>query len=126
MAMRFRALLAVIVLVNAASPTTSRPYPEQRLRTTDWERYEDEAVGLFREYLRIDTSNPPGNELAAAEFFHRLFVEEGIPNTIYRYAPGRANISAVLKGDGSLRPLVLLNHLDGVRAESKNWRVPPF
>ncbi|MGH9649671.1 MAG: M20/M25/M40 family metallo-hydrolase, partial [Terriglobales bacterium] len=81
---------------------------------------------LFQEYLRIDTSNPPGNELAAAEFFHRIFDQAGIPNTIYSYAPGRANLYAVLKGDGSLRPLVLLNHTDVVTAEPKNWRRPPF
>jgi acetylornithine deacetylase/succinyl-diaminopimelate desuccinylase-like protein len=91
-----------------------------------WERYQDEAVKLMQEYLRIDTSNPPGNELAAAEFFHRLFDEAGIPNTVYESAPGRANLYAVIKGDGSLRPLVLLNHMDVVTAESRNWKVPPF
>jgi acetylornithine deacetylase/succinyl-diaminopimelate desuccinylase-like protein len=93
---------------------------------SDWERYQDETVKLMQEYLRIDTSNPPGNELAAAQFFHRIFEEAGITNTIYPYAPGRADIYAVLKGDGSLRPLVFLNHMDVVRAESKNWREPPF
>jgi acetylornithine deacetylase/succinyl-diaminopimelate desuccinylase-like protein len=91
-----------------------------------WERYQDEAVKLMQEYLRIDTSNPPGNELAAAEFFHRLFDEAGIPNTVYVSAPGRANLYAVIKGDGSLRPLILLNHMDVVTAESRNWKVPPF
>lgn len=91
-----------------------------------WALYQDEAVRLLQEYIRIDTSNPPGNELAAAEFFHRLFDQAGIPNTIYPYAPGRADICAVLKGDGSLRPIVLLNHLDVVRADPKNWKVPPF
>jgi acetylornithine deacetylase/succinyl-diaminopimelate desuccinylase-like protein len=80
----------------------------------------------MREYLRIDTSNPPGNELTAAEFFHRLFEQAGIPNTIYPYAPGRANICAVIKGDGTLRPLVLLNHMDVVQADARSWRLPPF
>jgi acetylornithine deacetylase/succinyl-diaminopimelate desuccinylase-like protein len=80
----------------------------------------------MREYLRIDTSNPPGNELAAAEFFHRLFEQAGIPNTIYPYAPGRANICAIIKGDGTLRPLVLLNHMDVVQADARSWRLPPF
>jgi acetylornithine deacetylase/succinyl-diaminopimelate desuccinylase-like protein len=81
---------------------------------------------LLQEYLRIDTSNPPGNEIAAAEFFHRLFDEAGIPNSIYPYASGRANLYARLKGDGSLRPLVLLNHTDVVQSGPKQWRVPPF
>jgi acetylornithine deacetylase/succinyl-diaminopimelate desuccinylase-like protein len=90
------------------------------------ESYEDEAVRLLQEYLRIDTSNPPGNERVAAEFFRRLFSGQGIPSTLYDYAPGRANLYAVLKGDGSLRPIILLNHMDVVRAEGNNWRVPPF
>ena len=81
---------------------------------------------LMREYLRIDTSNPPGNELAAAEFFHRLFDQAGIQNTIYPYAPGRADIYAVIKGDGTLRPLVMLNHMDVVQADARSWRLPPF
>jgi len=68
-------------------------------RASVWQPYQDETVRLLREYLRIDTSNPPGNELAAAEFFHRLFDQAGISNTIYRYAPGRANIYALIKGD---------------------------
>ena len=64
--------------------------------------------------------------MAAAEFFHRLFDQAGIPNTIYPYGAGRANIYAILKGDGTLRPLVLLNHMDVVRADPQNWKVAPF
>ncbi len=100
---------------------------EQASPSLQWkDSYEDEAVTLLQEYLRIDTSNPPGNEQAAAEFFQRLFSAQGIPNTRYDYAPGRANLYAVLKGDGSLRPFILLNHMDVVRAEAQNWKAPPF
>lgn len=91
-----------------------------------WAEYQDEATKLLQEYIRIDTSDPPGNEMEAAKFFKGLFDGAGIPNTIYPYAPGRANIYAVLKGDGTLRPLILLNHMDVVRADPKNWKVPPF
>ncbi len=45
---------------------------------------------------------------------------------MFSYALGRANLCARLKGDGSLRPLVLLNHLDVVKAEPMNWKTPPF
>jgi hypothetical protein len=47
-----------------------------------WPPYQDEAVRLLREYFRVDTQNPPGNELRSAQFFHRLFDQAGIPNTI--------------------------------------------
>ncbi len=99
---------------------------EAHLRAVRWEDYQQRAVALMQDYLRIDTSNPPGNEEAAAEFFHRLFEAEGIANQVFPYAPGRANLWASLKGDGSLKPLVLLNHMDVVRTDPKNWRVPPF
>jgi acetylornithine deacetylase/succinyl-diaminopimelate desuccinylase-like protein len=92
----------------------------------DWNHYQDEAVSLLQDYIRIDTANPPGNELAAAEFFHRLFDAADIPNRIYVFAPGRADFYAVLQGDGALRPLILLNHMDVVGADGGSWTVPPF
>jgi acetylornithine deacetylase/succinyl-diaminopimelate desuccinylase-like protein len=118
-------LLCVACSLAAAAQTPAEQVRNE-MQSIAWDSYQDQAVKLLQEYLRIDTSNPPGNELKAAEFFHRLFDEAGIPNTIYEYAPGRANIYAVLKGDGSLRPLVLLNHMDVVRADPQNWKVPPF
>ncbi len=127
--MKYRAILlsiAAIVAFEFSRWAMAQSPIEADLQKVSWALYQDEAVKLMQEYLRIDTSNPPGNELAAAEFFHRLFSQTGIPNTIYTYAPGRANIYAVLKGDGTLRPLVLLNHMDVVRADPKNWKVPPF
>ncbi len=99
---------------------------ENHFRAIDWGHYQDQAVQLLQEYLRIDTSNPPGNEVAAAEFLHRLLDQFGIQHTVFNYAPGRANVYAVLKGDGTRRPIVLLNHMDVVRADPRNWRVPPF
>ena len=123
--MRVKLLLLVCILGTAPSLDAQSP-TEDHLRSVPWARYQDQAVTLLQEYLRIDTSNPPGNEIAAAEFFHQLFDAAGIPNTIYPYAPGRANLYARLKGDGSLRPLILMNHTDVVRAEPAEWRVPPF
>jgi acetylornithine deacetylase/succinyl-diaminopimelate desuccinylase-like protein len=93
---------------------------------TDWQSYETRAVELLREYLRIDTSNPPGNERRAAEFFCQLFSKENIECQIFEVAPGRANAYARLRGNGSRRPIVLLNHTDVVTADPKSWSVPPF
>jgi acetylornithine deacetylase/succinyl-diaminopimelate desuccinylase-like protein len=118
--------IAVLALVSLPTWASAGTALEEHLAALRWEPYQGQAVELLKEYLRIDTSNPPGNELQAAEFFHRLFDQQGIPNTVFPYAPGRANVYAVVKGDGSLRPLVLLNHMDVVRADPKNWRAPPF
>lgn len=91
-----------------------------------WPSYEDEAIHLLQEYLRIDTQNPPGNEVRGADFFRRLFDQAGIANATYTYAPGRANFYARLKGDGRGRPIILLNHMDTVRADPTQWKVPPL
>jgi acetylornithine deacetylase/succinyl-diaminopimelate desuccinylase-like protein len=124
--MRLRAILSFALLIGCVFPAAAQTAGENHLRAIPWDQYQEQAVKLLQEYLRINTSNPPGDELPAAQFFQRLFDEAGIPNTVYEYAPGRADICAVLKGDGSLRPLVFLNHMDVVRARSENWRVPPF
>ena len=92
----------------------------------DWPRYQDMAVDLMQQYLRINTSNPPGNEIEAARFFKKIFDQHGIENEIFEYKPGRANIIARLKGNGSKRPIILLSHTDVVTAEPAAWKVDPF
>ena len=98
----------------------------QHAEQIDWPRYQDMAVDLMQQYLRIDTSNPPGNEIQAAKFFKRIFDQYGIENEIFEYKPGRANIIARLKGNGSKRPIILLSHTDVVTAEPAAWEVEPF
>ena len=92
----------------------------------DWEGLENEAVGLLREYVRIDTSNPPGNEAAGAGFLASVLAGEGIESTIYESAPGRASLVARLPGEGRGKPLILMNHIDVVPAEASKWEVHPF
>lgn len=91
-----------------------------------WGPYQDFAQTLMQQYLRVDTSNPPGNEMRAVAFWKNVFDREGIENHIYEFAPGRGNILAILHGDGSARPLILLNHEDVVTSVASRWREPPF
>jgi acetylornithine deacetylase/succinyl-diaminopimelate desuccinylase-like protein len=88
--------------------------------------YPDMAVDLLQQYLRIDTTVPPGNELKGALFYKQILDREGIPSVIDEFAPGRANILATLKGSGAKRPLILANHIDVVPADPARWKVPPF
>lgn len=92
----------------------------------DWPRYQDQAVDLMQKYLRINTSNPPGNEIEAANWFKAIFDQNGIQNEVFEYKPGRANIIARIKGNGSKRPIILLSHSDVVTADPKAWDVDPF
>ncbi len=85
-----------------------------------------EAVSLLQQYLRVDTTNPPGNERRAADFFKGIFDREGIANRVYDLGNGRANILARLPGRGGRPPIILLNHMDVVPADAARWTVPPF
>ena len=92
----------------------------------DWTKTRAEAVQLLQELIRIDTTNPPGNERAAALHLQKLLASDGIETRVLDVAPGRANLYARIKGDGTRRPLILLSHLDVVMAETQRWTVPPF
>lgn len=92
----------------------------------DWNHVAAEATAMLQDYIRIDTSNPPGSEIAAARFFADHFEKAGIEHRILESEPERASIIAWLPGSGSGRPVVLLNHLDTVPADPAAWSHPPF
>ena len=93
------------------------------------QKYADLAVEWMRQYLQVDTSNPPGNEDRAVAFFKKILDAEGIWNRTFEFAPGRGNIMARLdattKAPGK-RPLILLSHTDVVTSDPSHWKVPPF
>lgn len=92
----------------------------------DWNALGDEATALLSQYLRINTTNPPGNEIVAARWLAAVLRREGIESRIFEPAPGKANLYARLAGDGSARPIILLNHMDVVLASPEFWTVDPF
>ena len=85
-----------------------------------------EAVELLSRYLRIDTTNPPGNEHKGVDFFAAIFKKKGIEYKVYEASPGRRSIKAVIQGTGEKAALVLLNHIDVVPARVEEWSVDPF
>ena len=93
---------------------------------TDWEAVEREAVGLLERYIAINTTNPPGNEAAAARFWQDVLAAEGIAAQVFEPEPGRGVVYARLKGSGRKKPLILLHHMDVVSARAENWRTEPF
>lgn len=92
----------------------------------DWDQLLKEAIQYLQDYIRIDTVNPPGNEIEGARFFKRIFERESIHCEIFEPSPKRGNLIAILKGSGERRPFLLLNHMDVVPAEKEGWEVPPF
>lgn len=92
----------------------------------DWDKLGYDAVETLCEYLRIDTTNPPGNEAPGAEFLGDVLRGEGIEFRLYESALGRSSLLARLRGSGEGRPLILLNHIDVVPANPENWQIHPF
>jgi acetylornithine deacetylase/succinyl-diaminopimelate desuccinylase-like protein len=92
----------------------------------DFNKARDEAVKFLGDLVKIDTSNPPGNEARAAEYIKGVLAAEGIPAQIYESAPGRGNLVARLKGSGKKKPLLLMGHLDVVGVERDKWTLDPF
>jgi len=85
-----------------------------------------EAVELLSRYLKLDTTNPPGNEDRGVAFFAEILEKEGVAYKTYQPSPGRGSISAVITGTGEKGAVILLNHIDVVPARADEWSVDPF
>lgn len=110
-------LCTIPLLVGAVAASDTGP---------DFARARDEALQVARDLIRIDTSNPPGNETKAAEYLKSLLDKEGIPAEIIASDPARGNLVARLKGSGKKQPVLLLGHTDVVGVERDKWTVDPF
>jgi acetylornithine deacetylase/succinyl-diaminopimelate desuccinylase-like protein len=101
--------------------------PPPQPKPIDYDKLTTEATDLLSLEIRINTTNPPGNELPAAKLLKEKFLAEGIPSTIWEPFPGRGIVAARLHGSGRhSAALLLLSHLDVVPANPKEWRIPPF
>ena len=94
--------------------------------TPDFRAARDEAVQNLQAMIRIDTSNPPGNESKLAEYLKGILDKEGIASEIIAAEPGRGNLIARIKGNGRKQPLLLMGHSDTVGVEKAKWTVDAF
>src|SRR3954468_23449849 len=86
----------------------------------------EEARRLCQALLRMDTTNPPGNERICADYLAASLAEVGYQPELIEAAPGRANLIVRHRGTGARPPLLLTAHLDVVEADPSSWRRPPF
>lgn len=86
----------------------------------------DETIAHLQALIRLDTSNPPGNEIAVARYLDEVLRGAGVETWLDEPAEGRASLIARIKGDGSARPLLLMAHMDVVGVEAEKWSVPAF
>lgn len=124
MTRQFRfAAAAFLILFSRSGSAQGTP------RVPDWNALATEARQILADYIRINTTNPPGNELAAARFLKQILDREGIEAMILDTAElgtGRANLYARLRGNGSKRAIALVHHMDVVPVAPEYWSVDPF
>lgn len=87
---------------------------------------EQEITRFLSDLIRINTTNPPGNETAAANFIAQYLAKEGFKTEVIESAPGRGSVITRLKGSGEKPNLLLLSHIDVVAANPSKWTVDPF
>jgi acetylornithine deacetylase/succinyl-diaminopimelate desuccinylase-like protein len=94
--------------------------------TDDWPAIVDEAIVRLQHLLHIDTTNPPGNEAAAADFLAGVLRDEGFEPILVEGTPDRPSVIARFEGRGERGPLLLQGHTDVVPADPSEWTRPPF
>jgi len=104
---------------------TSTTQAQERYRV-DWDQVAVETLEHFQALLRIDTTNPPGNETPAAEYLQHVLEREGIAAKLLALEPHRANLVARMRGNGSKRPILIMGHTDVVGVQREKWTVDPF
>ena len=123
-AFRLRPIAGVLATLFLQAPIAVAQTP-----AIDFDQLQAEAVVRLSEYIRINTTNPPGNELQTALWLKEVLAKEGIEGQILDTAelgPGRANFYARLKGSGSKKALALVHHMDVVPVTQKDWTVDAF
>jgi len=98
----------------------------QGARQPDWTRLEDETIRHFQALVRLDTSNPPGNEVLVTDYLKQVLEKEGIPVQIFASEPSRPNLVARIRGNGKKLPILYMGHTDVVTVDPKKWTFPPF
>ncbi len=121
------ALLFTAASIQAQAVPTSPQYPASA--NPSLSQIQQDALGWLQGLLRIDTSNPPGNELVAAKYIAAILTKEGIPSEVFESTPGRGFIVARLSSSAvpdPSRALLLMAHLDVVGVDKSKWTEDPF
>ena len=118
-----------ISLTTLAVACSILPLSASAQGALDWNALAGESQTVLSDYLRVNTTNPPGNEMLAAKFLKAILDREGIEATILdttEIGPNRANLYARLRGNGTRPAIALVHHMDVVPVTPASWSVDPF
>ena len=117
---------AVLALLLFALPSLSLAPLRAQAPGPGWAQLEAETMRHFQAILRLDTSNPPGNEGLVVDYLEGVLTQAGIETKRFANDPARPNLVARLKGSGRKRPLLIMGHTDVVKVDPAKWTHPPF
>ena len=119
--MHTRTLAALASLMSLASVPSTITAQEP-----DWSSARQETVAHLQAMIRMNTVNPPGNELPLARYLDSTLKAAGIESRLFEPTPGRGAVVARIKGSGARQPVLIMAHMDVVGVERANWTVDPF
>jgi acetylornithine deacetylase/succinyl-diaminopimelate desuccinylase-like protein len=115
-----------------SAPLAAQSTPSTALSNAgmpDFDALSQEALGWLEALVKIDTTNPPGNEMVAAKYVSDILTHEGIQNEVLEMAPNRGIVVGRLNASAMANPsnaLLLVAHLDVVGVSREKWTVDPF
>jgi acetylornithine deacetylase/succinyl-diaminopimelate desuccinylase-like protein len=116
------AAIILLVSISAPLPAQTGDTPE----AIDFRQAGEEALEHLKAIVRLDTSNPPGNETRIADYLAGHLREAGLEPIRFEPEPGRGSLMVRYRGNGARRPLLILSHIDVVPVQKDLWSVPPF
>jgi acetylornithine deacetylase/succinyl-diaminopimelate desuccinylase-like protein len=117
---------ALAAALTCAAPARAQTASAVKSAASGAASFDAETLRHFQALVRMDTSDPPGNEQPAVDYLQGVLDKEGIPVQIFTKQPGRPNLVARLQGNGRKRPLLIMGHTDVVNVDPAKWTHPPF
>jgi acetylornithine deacetylase/succinyl-diaminopimelate desuccinylase-like protein len=115
----FTSLALTSLMTVVASSTSGAQEP-------DWPSAHRETLANLQSMIRLNTVNPPGNEMQVGKLLDSALRSAGIETHLFEPAPGRASVVARIRGNGSKQPVLIMAHMDVVGVEREHWSVDPF
>ncbi len=120
--MRGNLAMVVVILLAVPVAASGAEIPD----SIDIQAMRAEALEHLKAIVRLDTSNPPGNETRVTEYMAGKLREAGLEPILFEPKPGRGSLLVRYPGTGEKPPLLILSHIDVVPADENQWTVPPF
>ncbi len=123
--MRVLRALPMLLCLTIPGPVLSAGGPV-RDEAVDFKKAGEEGLEHLKALVRLDTSDPPGNEVRVTAYLAEQLRKAGLEPQLFESDPGRGSLAVRYRGTGAKKPLLIMSHSDVVPVEPALWSVPPF